>query len=90
MPTPKRKTSKSRRDQRQSCKFIRPGQFAQCTNCAAPVNQHQVCGGCGFYKGRKIMVTRTERIARKMSARRASADAARNAAEHAGNGEQAA
>jgi len=62
MPVPKRKTSKSRRDKRQSCKFIRPKAFTACGNCNEPVGTHQMCRGCGFYKGRKIVVTRQDRL----------------------------
>lgn len=69
MPVPKRKTSKARRDQRQSTKFIRPEAITSCANCQAPVNPHVVCAECGFYKGRKIMATKLDRQT-KRSARK--------------------
>jgi large subunit ribosomal protein L32 len=61
MPVPKRKTSKARRDQRQSTKFIRPEAIASCANCGVAISPHQVCTECGYYKGRKIMKTKSER-----------------------------
>jgi len=61
MPVPKRKTSKARRDQRSSTKFIRAKCFVKCSNCEHTINPHQLCEQCGFYKGRKIMVTKLER-----------------------------
>ncbi len=69
MPVPKRKTSKSRRDKRQSCKFIRPKAFTACSNCSEFLNPHQACLRCGFYKGRKILATKLDRTVRRASAR---------------------
>lgn len=69
MPVPKRKTSKSRRDKRQSCKFIRPKAFTACSNCSECLNPHQACLRCGFYKGRKIITTKLDRTVRRASAR---------------------
>lgn len=62
MPVPKRKTSKARRDKRQSCKFIRPKAFCHCSNCEAPLNPHQACLTCGFYKGKKVLTTKQDRL----------------------------
>jgi len=69
MPVPKRKTSKSRRDKRQSCKFIRPKAFTVCSNCTEPVSTHTLCHLCGFYKGRKVLLTRQDRSARRRTER---------------------
>lgn len=42
-----------------------------CKNCGAAVLPHAICPVCGFYKGRKVMVTKVEKLnARK--ARKAS------------------
>lgn len=69
MPVPKRKTSKSRRDKRQSCKFIRPKSVISCTNCDKALSPHQACGNCGFYKGKKVLVTKTERKLKRVDVR---------------------
>lgn len=65
MPVPKRKTSKSRRDQRSACKFLRPQAFTLCSNCAVVTLPHIVCSSCGFYKGRKIFTTKLDRDLRR-------------------------
>lgn len=65
MPVPKRKTSKSRRDTRQSCKFIRPVGFFACEHCASPLRSHQACDTCGYYKGVKVLLTKSERVVRR-------------------------
>jgi large subunit ribosomal protein L32 len=69
MPVPKRKTSKSRRDKRQSCKFIRPKAFTACSNCSEPLSTHTLCRLCGFYKGRKVLLTRQDRLLRRRTER---------------------
>lgn len=74
MPVPKRKTSKARRDQRQSSKFIRPQSFAGCSNCESPILPHNVCKDCGFYKGKKVLVTKIERALKRGEVRKALAD----------------
>lgn len=71
MPVPKRKTSKARRDQRSSTKFIRPQAVALCSNCQAAVNTHQACINCGFYKGKKVLVTKLERALKRGQIRQA-------------------
>ena len=86
MPVPKRKTSRSRRDKRQSCKFIRPQIVAQCKNCSEATLPHKVCSSCGFYKGRKIMTTKKEREVRRKEVRQARAK--KTAEEPSGQTEQ--
>lgn len=71
MPVPKRKTSKARRDQRSSAKFIRVKCFVKCSNCDHTINPHQLCEQCGFYKGRKIMKTKLERAINRKETKQA-------------------
>lgn len=61
MPVPKRKTSKARRDQRHSTRYIRPQAITKCLNCEHVMSPHQACLECGFYKGRKVLRTKQER-----------------------------
>ena len=70
MPVPKRKTSKARRDQRSSTKFIRPKSLAECGNCAKPLAPHTACFECGFYKGVKVLRTKGERTLTRGETRR--------------------
>ncbi len=76
MAVPKRKTSKSRRDMRSACKFIRTKNFAHCEKCNTAVLPHQMCGTCGFYKGRKVMATKADRAVARYEARKAARAAA--------------
>ena len=74
MPVPKRKVSRARRDKRQANKGIKPQAFATCLNCVNPIAPHQVCIHCGFYKGKKILVTKTERALKRGEVRTAMAE----------------
>lgn len=65
MPVPKRKTSKKRKNQRSSTKFIRAKAFTTCSNCSVALNPHQACLNCGFYKGKKVMKTKLDRILKR-------------------------
>jgi large subunit ribosomal protein L32 len=31
-----------------------------CSHCSAPVVPHRVCGSCGYYRGRQVLVVNTE------------------------------
>ena len=63
MPVPKRKHSRSRRDSRASQNMaLSPILPIACQTCQAPVSSHQVCKACGYYKGRKIFATKTDRM----------------------------
>lgn len=87
MPVPKRKTSKARRDQRSSTKFIRPQAVTSCSNCDAPLTPHQACMQCGFYKGKKVLSTKLER-ALKRGETRASAQKKAQPSEQANESEK--
>lgn len=87
MAVPKRKTSKSRRDQRSASKFLRPQAFTTCPNCAEPIMPHILCSSCGFYKGKKVTSTKMERTLRRSHARKAAIEKQRQV--HAEMQEQA-
>ncbi len=65
MPVPKRKRSRQRRDKRFANKGLAIGQFGLCSNCDAPQLSHQICKDCGFYKGRKVLTTKAERMVKR-------------------------
>ncbi len=73
MPVPKRKTSKSRRDKRQSTKFLRPQAITMCNNCGHPLLPHQACESCGFYKGIKVITTKRDRLVKRGEVRQVQA-----------------
>jgi large subunit ribosomal protein L32 len=68
MPVPKRKTSKSRRDMRQSCKFIRVTAITHCSNCSFALTPHKACTLCGHYKGRKVFAGTLDKKVKRMAA----------------------
>lgn len=71
MPVPKRKRSRARRDSRFANKGLEAKQFAGCKNCQAPVMPHQICKGCGHYRGVKVLVTKAERSVKRHEVRQA-------------------
>ena len=71
MAVPKNRTSKSRRDKRASNKGIKPKSVATCQTCQAPIAPHQVCKDCGYYKGKKILRTKTDRAHERGQVRQA-------------------
>ena len=71
MPVPKRKLSRKRRNQRSANKGIKPKAIAACQTCQAPVMPHQVCTECGYYKGAKVIQTKTDRMYKRGQAREA-------------------
>ncbi|WP_084164862.1 50S ribosomal protein L32 [Skermanella stibiiresistens] len=56
MAVPKKKTSKSRRDMRRSHHALTSASFAECPNCGELKRPHHVCGSCGQYDGRDVVV----------------------------------
>ncbi len=61
MPVPKRKVSRARRNKRSANKGIKPAIVVSCQTCQAAVLPHQVCRDCGYYKGVKVLRTKSER-----------------------------
>ena len=57
MALPKRKISKSKRDQRRTHKKIEALNVANCPECGEAVLPHHACPNCGSYKGRKAVET---------------------------------
>ncbi len=56
MAVPKRKHSKARRDKRRSNVWkIDAPTLVNCAQCGSYRVPHQVCGNCGFYKGREVV-----------------------------------
>ncbi len=88
MPVPKRKLSRARRDSKHANKYIRPQSFANCSNCSTPILPHIVCGECGFYKGRKVMSTKTERAVKRAEVRATQAQNQQNEQGLAASSEQ--
>jgi len=74
MPVPKRKRSHARKSKRNATKHFGLKAFTTCLNCKEVVAPHQVCKNCGFYKGVKVIVTKTERALSRGKSRKAKTD----------------
>ena len=70
MGVPKRKRSRARRDSRLSHKGIQVKALATCKNCQATLVPHQMCSGCGFYKGVKVAATKMDRKIKRAQVRK--------------------
>ena len=70
MPVPKRKRSRARRDKRFANKGLKAQAFALCSNCDEVVQTHAACKGCGFYRGRKVISTKSERSVTRTEVRK--------------------
>lgn len=55
MAVPKKKISKSRRNQRRAHDALAPSSSAECSNCGELKRPHHVCGACGHYDGREVV-----------------------------------
>ena len=73
MPVPKRKRSRSRRDKRFANKGMEYRALSACANCKEPIQSHQACISCGFYKGRKVLTTKADRAVKRAETKQAKA-----------------
>ena len=55
MATPKKKTSKSRRDMRRSHEALKANPMMECPNCGEMMRPHHVCEACGYYNKREVV-----------------------------------
>jgi len=55
MPVPKRKTSKSKRNQRRAHIKAAAPNLTTCPQCGETTQSHHVCHACGTYKGRTVI-----------------------------------
>ncbi|MBI2027437.1 MAG: 50S ribosomal protein L32 [Deltaproteobacteria bacterium] len=55
MAVPKKKTSKTRRDKRRTHDKLKKPNAHTCPQCQEPVLRHNVCGSCGFYRGKEVL-----------------------------------
>jgi len=60
MATPKKKTSKSRRDMRRSHDALTLASYQECPNCGELKRPHNVCPKCGQYDGKEVVVKNKE------------------------------
>ena len=56
MANPKRRHSQARRDNRRSQQRLRLSTISACPQCGKLRPPHRVCGFCGYYQGRQVVV----------------------------------
>ncbi|MBV8661251.1 MAG: 50S ribosomal protein L32 [Candidatus Dependentiae bacterium] len=71
MAVPKRKHSKARSRSRRTHQVEHVTSITNCLNCNTPINTHQVCASCGFYKGVKVLATKADRAVKRGQVRQA-------------------
>lgn len=55
MPVPKKRVSRSVRNQRRAHDFLTPTAAVEaCPSCGAAKERHRVCAACGEYRGRVV------------------------------------
>ncbi len=57
MAVPKRRTSRSRRDQRRAHHALQPPARSLCPQCGGVKLPHHVCPSCGSYRNRTVLET---------------------------------
>lgn len=60
MPVPKKKTTKSAKNQRRSHHALKKIALSQCPNCKKSIVPHHVCSYCGYYKGKQVIEIKTK------------------------------
>ncbi|HEV2600783.1 MAG TPA: 50S ribosomal protein L32 [Candidatus Babeliales bacterium] len=73
MPVPKRKRSHSRKYKRNANKGWHPMAITGCKNCQSPLATHVACKECGYYKGVKVLETKTDRLLKRGKAQQSKA-----------------
>ena len=56
MAVPKHKVSKSKRNMRRSHDRAKVFATVECPNCGEQKLPHHVCGACGYYNGRQVII----------------------------------
>jgi len=65
MPQPKRKTSKSKKNKRRTNWILTETKSVECPRCHETKLPHRACPECGYYNGKKIIVSTEEKHQKK-------------------------
>ncbi|MEM8950289.1 MAG: 50S ribosomal protein L32 [Pseudomonadota bacterium] len=59
MAVPRKKVSRSKRDQRRAHDRLVAINLVECPNCGEQKLPHHICEACGYYNGREVIVANT-------------------------------
>jgi large subunit ribosomal protein L32 len=65
MAEPKKRLTRSRSGNRQSHDALKATSLINCSNCKAKIKPHTVCKNCGFYRDKKVLTLKDEKISAK-------------------------
>lgn len=57
MPNPKKRHSRTRRNNRRSHDALSKPALSLCPQCGEPKPPHHICPSCGTYKGKEVIKT---------------------------------
>ena len=57
MAVPKKKVSRSRRNQRRAHDALKSSILVECPTCGELQRPHHICAACGSYNGREVIET---------------------------------
>jgi len=69
MAVPFRRTSKTKKRMRRTHFKLAVEGLVTCPNCGATIKAHNVCSECGFYDGKKVVVTKKAKDESKKAAK---------------------
>jgi large subunit ribosomal protein L32 len=55
MPHPKKRKTKSGRNQRRSHHSLKKIDLINCKKCGQPIKSHRACSNCGYYNGKEAI-----------------------------------
>ncbi|MBI2607933.1 MAG: 50S ribosomal protein L32 [Candidatus Doudnabacteria bacterium] len=61
MPVPKKRQTRSSRNQRRSHDALSKINLSICQNCKYPAMPHQACTNCGYYKGKQVLKLKSQK-----------------------------
>jgi large subunit ribosomal protein L32 len=70
MALPAHRICKSKTRKRRSHENLKINTPNACTNCGVPIPGHSACTKCGYYKGKKVLETKTDRSLKREAKRK--------------------
>ncbi|MDP4001299.1 MAG: 50S ribosomal protein L32 [bacterium] len=62
MAVPKKRQTRSSRNQRRAHHALTKVNLSVCQNCKYPTMPHQACTSCGYYKGKQVVKIKAKKV----------------------------